>query len=96
MGGVKGRRESWSSGDGTLRLGLDDLAQRVLGRLTSIALPKAGTSVTEGQPVADDGPRHGGSCPCRFRSPSSVLYNSKRRWKVEDDAAMERLRTEMK
>ncbi len=37
----------------TLRLGLDDLAQKVLGRVTAITMPKPGTRIAEGEPLAE-------------------------------------------
>jgi glycine cleavage system H protein len=37
----------------TIRLGLDDLAQKVLGRVTAITMPKPGTNVREGEPIAE-------------------------------------------
>ena len=36
-----------------IRLGFDDLAQKVLGELTAITLPAPGTKLLEGQPLAE-------------------------------------------
>lgn len=36
-----------------VRVGVDDIAQRVLGYVESIALPEAGTHVRQGEPIAD-------------------------------------------
>ncbi len=37
----------------TLRLGFDDLAQKVLGRVTGITMPKSGTKIGEGDPLVE-------------------------------------------
>jgi glycine cleavage system H protein len=37
----------------TVRVGVDDVGQRVLGDAASIALPEAGTQIRQGEPIAD-------------------------------------------
>ncbi|MFB3855637.1 MAG: glycine cleavage system protein H [Vicinamibacterales bacterium] len=41
------------SGTGTVRVGLDDLAQRVLAGLTRVSLPASGALLSEGQPAVE-------------------------------------------
>lgn len=41
-----------ASGAGRLRVGLDDLAQHLLSRITSVSLPEVGRSFRAGEPIA--------------------------------------------
>jgi glycine cleavage system H lipoate-binding protein len=51
---------------GALELGLDDLAQRLLPSVTAVELPRPGTAVARGEPVAT---LHGGGLAVRIPAP---------------------------
>ncbi len=72
---------------GALELGLDDLAQRLLPSVTAVDLPRPGTSVERGQPIAT---LHGGGRAIAIPAPISGTIAGVNASVVRDPALVKR------